>query len=108
MMSMMPPYAYVKGWMAEERMKDAMREGDHARLMRMARPVRRGPVSRLMGSAGGLLVSSRKNLQARVPRRSSLVWGTRRCAHADDETLLMWFRLKWNRPGTGVDNQRFQ
>jgi hypothetical protein len=108
MMSMMLPYTYVKGRMAEERMKDAMREGDHARLVRMTRPIRRGPVSRLLGSGGGLLVSSGKKLQARVPRQSSLVWGTRRCAYADDETVLMWFGLKWNRLGTVVDNQRFQ
>lgn len=55
---MMPPYAYAAGRLAEERMAEPMRDGEHARLMRMARPVKRGPGHGLWARVGGLLASA--------------------------------------------------
>ena len=67
---MLPPYTYAAGRLAEERAKDAMREGEHARLLRMARPVKRGPMDRLMAKLGGLLITQGEQLRARHRARS--------------------------------------
>jgi len=70
---MILPYTYMAGRLAEERMRDAMREGEHARLMRMARPVRFGPMDWFLASIGGLLVSVGEKLRARyAPVRTGL------------------------------------
>jgi hypothetical protein len=62
---MIPPYTYAAGRLAEERARDTMRDGEHARLMRMARPARAGPMDRLLARVGRLLVSVGQQLQAR-------------------------------------------
>lgn len=62
---MMLPYTYVAGRLAEERMRDNMREGEHARLMRMARPVGPGLLDQALASIGGLLLSAGERLQER-------------------------------------------
>jgi hypothetical protein len=67
-----PPYTYAAGRLAEERMREPRRDGEHARLMRMAKPARAGPLDRLLAGVGGLLVSVGKELQAgRVTRARS-------------------------------------
>ncbi len=70
---MMPPYTYVAGRLAEERAKDILREGEHARLMSMARPIRRGQIDRLLARVGQMLVWSGEQLRARCgPVQASL------------------------------------
>jgi hypothetical protein len=79
---MLPPYTYAAGRLAEEQAKDFLREGEHARLMRMARPVRRGPICKLLASVGRLLVRSGERLReryepARVRLRDSALYANR-------------------------------
>lgn len=62
---MLPPYTYAKGRLAEERRQDVLREGEHARLMRRARPVRRRPIDHVLTSIGEALVTAGQTLQAR-------------------------------------------
>jgi len=70
---MIPPYTYVAGRLAEERRKDVMREGEHARLMRRARPVRRRAANRFIVSVGDLLVSTGEQLRRRhAPRPTKI------------------------------------
>jgi hypothetical protein len=70
---MIPPYTYVAARQAEERMNDTMRDGEHARLMRRATPVRCGPMNRILARIGDLLVSGGQKLQARHrPARAGL------------------------------------
>lgn len=67
------PYTCAAGQLAEELMQDGMREGKHARLMRMARSVRIGPMDRILAGVGGPLVSAGNKLQARpAPHRRDL------------------------------------
>jgi hypothetical protein len=79
---MILPHTYAAGRLAEVRMRDGMREGEHARLMPMARPARFGPVEPILASVGGLLVSAGQQLQARPaphqrdPKRSHCSTGS--------------------------------
>ncbi len=76
---MIPPYTYVAGRLAEERTQDILREGEHARLMRMARPIRRGQIDRLLARVGQVLVWSGEQLRARCePVQASLGESTMR------------------------------
>lgn len=57
------------GW-AEERAAGTMRDGEHAHLMRMARPVRSGSMRQVVTHVGDLLASIRRKRQGRlVPRQ---------------------------------------
>lgn len=54
-------------------MKDTMRDGEHARLMRRATPVRCGPADRLLIRIGDMLVAGGQTLRARHrPTHTSL------------------------------------
>lgn len=76
---MIPPYTYAAGRLAEERTRDVLREGEHARLMRMARPIRRGHMDRLLARVGRVLVWSGEQLRARCePVQASLGESTMR------------------------------
>jgi hypothetical protein len=68
-----PPYTYAAGRLAEERAREPMRDGEHARLMRLAKPARAGPMDRLLACVGRLLVSAGHQLQARpTPQQPDL------------------------------------
>ena len=62
---MIPPYTYAAARLAEERMKDTMRHGEHARLIRMGKPARCGPADRALARIGDLLVAGGRMLQER-------------------------------------------
>jgi hypothetical protein len=70
---MIPPYTYAAGRRAEERQSDTMRDGEHARVMRMAKPVRRGRTDTIAARVGSLLASVRRKLEAGpAPRQPDL------------------------------------
>ena len=62
---MIPPYTYAAGRLAEERSRDVLREGEHARLMRTARPIRLGQIDRMLARVGRVLVWTGEQLRAR-------------------------------------------
>lgn len=64
---------YEAQMVMEERVKDAMREAEQERLIRMAKSARPGLLDGLLASIGGLLISAGKKLQARhAPLQSAL------------------------------------
>lgn len=70
---MIPPYTYAAGRLAEERMADVMRDGEHARLMHMARPAKLGWRDRLLAALGDRLAALGETLEARhAPPRTDL------------------------------------
>jgi hypothetical protein len=60
---MIPPYTYAAGRLAEEHVQQRARDGEHAHLTRVARPVRRGRTHPVLARIGAWLMSAGERLQ---------------------------------------------
>lgn len=60
---MIPPYTYIAGRMAEERRHDVLRDGEHAYLMRRAKPVKISLYGRALARASDILIATGEKLQ---------------------------------------------
>jgi len=70
---MIPPHTYAAGRRAEERARETMLDGEHARVMRMARPVRPRATRGFIARVGHWLTSVRRKLEpSAVPRQPDL------------------------------------